>query len=349
MATSSPEQSIHLKSPRSPRQLPQLPHLPQIPIGGQRSPTQLSVTKSPLVFEFPPEYYPETPNTNFDFEEFGRVNENDRPLRSPSYCIRQGCRSPKSPSLHSPGRNSPIFQFSESRKSLGKTMSYPPKSPISGPPIIPMRSPSSTSFGCKSAKLLDYRRNSCFGLSGSKSPMSPTIVACSSHGLCSPKHSEMNLEQQSQNSLSYKNGSRTSSLEGSFKEKSDSPVDKRNSKKGSHFNRSQGCLDEAGRGEEGGHGKGGRDIARKSTSDLTEIEDADTEVTLLSSPRRRGSMKGGLGKRAFRFLFVPAQPRLSLGETLLKRFIVNVSWVQVVLFGDDFRRLGKVCPGVRHE
>ncbi|XP_076239423.1 uncharacterized protein LOC143182353 [Calliopsis andreniformis] len=297
MATSSTGQSMHLKSPRSPRQLPQLPH---IPIGGQRSPTQLPLNKSPgtpLVFEFPPEYYPETPNTNFDFEEFGRTSESERAPRSPSYYVRQGCKSPKTPSLHSPIRKSPIFQLSECKKSLGKTMSYPPKSPISGLPMVPVRSPSSSSFGCKSPKPFDHRRNSCFGFSGPKSPMSPTIVTCSSHTLSSPKHSEVSLEQQP-NCLSYKNsGSRTSSLEGSFKEKSESPVDKKGSKKGSHFNRSQGCLDETGKGKEDTDGK---NIARRSTSDLTEIEDADTEVTLLSSPRRRGSMKGGLAYLASR-------------------------------------------------
>nr|XP_012136889.1 PREDICTED: uncharacterized protein LOC100883976 isoform X2 [Megachile rotundata] len=295
MATNSPGQSIHLKSPRSPRQLPQLP---QIPIGGQRSPTQLSVVKSPgtpLVFEFPPEYYPETPNTNFDFEQFGRANEVDRAPRSPSYYVRQGCRSPKSPNpdlLHSPGRKSPIFQFCETRKNLGKTMSYPPRSPVSGSPIVPVRSPSSSSFGSKSPKLFDHRRNSCFGLSGSKSPMSPTIVTSSIHGSTSPKHCETNME----NNLNYKNGSRRSSVEGSFKEKS-SPIEKKGSKKG-HLNRSQGCLDEAGNSQgkpkEENYEKEEKNIARRSTSDLTEIEDADTEVTMLSSPRRRGSMKGGL-------------------------------------------------------
>ncbi|XP_076672820.1 uncharacterized protein LOC143371490 [Andrena cerasifolii] len=309
MAMSSPGQSIHLRSPRSPRQLPKLP---QIPIGGQRSPTQLSVTKSPgtpLVFEFPPECYPETPNTNFDFEEFGRANEPDRLPRSPSCYARQGCRSPKSPNpdlLHSPGRKSPIFKFVEGRKCLGKTMSYPPKSPISGPPIVPPRSPSSVSFGCKSPKLLDHRRNSCFGLNSAKSPMSPTIVTPPPHGLPSPKQSEVIPDQPSPSSVNYKNNaSRTSSLEGSIKglkEKSDSPMEKKSAKKSSHFNRSQGCLDQAGKGndEEVGHRRSGRNIARKSTSDLTEIEDADTEVTLLSSPRRRGSMKGGLAYLASR-------------------------------------------------
>nr|XP_034174616.1 uncharacterized protein LOC117601659 [Osmia lignaria] len=305
MATNSPGQSIHLKSPRSPRQLPQLP---QIPIGGQRSPTQLSAVKSPstpLVFEFPPGYYPETPNTNFDFEQFARANETDRAPRSPSYYVRQGCRSPKSPNpdlLHSPGRKSPIFQFCETRKNLGKTMSYPPRSPIPGSPIIPARSPSSTSFVPKSPKSFDHRRNSCFGFTGSKSPMSPTIVTSSSHGPCSPKLSEIHLEQL--NNGNHKNsGSRRSSMESSFKER-ESPIEKKGGKKGGHMNRSQGCLDEVGKSQgrtkEEDYEKSGKSMARRSTSDLTEIGDGDTEVTLLSSPRRRGSMKGGLAYLASR-------------------------------------------------
>ncbi|OAD61268.1 hypothetical protein WN48_02584 [Eufriesea mexicana] len=306
MATNSPGQSIHLKSPRSPRQLPQLP---QIPIGGQRSPTQLSVGKSPgtpLVFEFPPEYYPETPNTNFDFEEFGRLNELDRGPRSPSYYARQGCRSPKSPNpdlLHSPSRKSPIFQFSESRKNLGKTMSYPPRSPVSVSPVVPVRSPSSSSFGSKSPKPFDHRKNSCFGLSGSKSPMSPTIVAPLVHGFSSPKHPELNLDQH--NNSNYKNsGSRVSSSDGSSKEKNDSPSSKKGSKNSGHFNQSQGCLSETEKSlsesKEDVYGMNGRNISRRSTSDLTDMEDADTEVTLLSSPRRRGSIKGGLAYLASR-------------------------------------------------
>ncbi|XP_031842329.1 uncharacterized protein LOC116431292 isoform X2 [Nomia melanderi] len=304
MATSSPGQSIHLKSPRSPRQLPQLA---QIPIGGHKSPTQLSVTKTPstpLVFEFPPEYYPEIPNSNFDFTEFGRTNESERPPRSPGYYSRKGCRSPKSPNrdlLHSPGRKLPLFQVTESRKCLGKTMSYPPKSPISEPPMIPTRSSSSSNFGPKSPKPFDHRRNSCFGLNGSKSPMSSTIVTPTSHGLPSPKYSELNIEHQSQNSGNYKNGSRTSSVEGSFKDRSYSPAEDKCAKKSGHFNRSQGCLDETGKGQSNGDDATyGKNMSRRSTSDLTEIEDADTEVTLLSSPRRRGSMKGGLAYLASR-------------------------------------------------
>ncbi|XP_076302573.1 uncharacterized protein LOC143220867 isoform X2 [Lasioglossum baleicum] len=287
MATSNPAQSMHLKSPRSPRKLPQLP---PIPIDGQRSPTQLSVTKThctPLVFEFPPEYNPETPNTNFDFEEFGRLNEVDRSPRSPGYYARS--RSSNRDLLNSPGRKSPTFQFCEPRKILGKTMSYPPKSPISGPPAVPARSSSPSNYGPKSPK---HRRNSCFEISGSKSPLSTTMP--------SPKYSKLNLEQ-SQNSPPYKNSSRPSSVEGSFKDRSNSPAEKKPTKKSSHYNRSQGCLDEAGKGQ----GKEndvayGTNTSKRSTSDLSEMEDADTEVTLLSSPRRRDSIKSGLAYLASR-------------------------------------------------
>lgn len=315
MATNSPGQSTHAKSPRSPRQLPQLP---QIPIGGQRSPTQLSVSKSPgtpLVFEFPPEYYPETPNTNFDFEEFGRLNEAEaRGQRSPSYYPRQGCRSPKSPSAHSPGRKSPIFQFVETRKNLGKTMSYPPRSPACGSPAVPTRSPSSAGFATKKP-FEGHRRNTCFGLNGSKwDPVSATMAASMGHGSSSPKHEKTGVEQREGSNASYKNGggSRPSSVEGGggggARERGDSPSGRRGGgKRSSHFNRSQGCLNEAensrSESQEDVYGKNGRNISRRSTSDLTDMGDADTEVTLLSSPRRRGSMKGGLGEWFFGFFF----------------------------------------------
>lgn len=324
MATNSPGQSIHVKSPRSPRQLPQLP---QIPIGGQRSPTQLSVGKSPgtpLVFEFPPEYYPETPNTNFDFEQFGRgLNEAEArgQQRSPSYYPRQGgSRSPKSPNpdhpAHpSPGRKSPIFQFvAETRKNLGKTMSYPPRSPVrcGAPGPIPLRSPSSAGFAPKKP-FEGHRRNTCFGLNGSKrDTMGASTMG---HGSPSPKHERKEkkstgVEQREGSSAGYKNGggSRAGSVEGS----GDSPSGAKRGgggggKRSSHFNRSQGCLNEAensrSESQEDVYGKNGRNISRRSTSDLTDMGDADTEVTLLSSPRRRGSMKGGLGEWFFGFFF----------------------------------------------
>lgn len=65
-----------------------------------------------------------------------------------------------------------------------------------------------------------------------------------------------------------------------------------------YLNKSQGCLNEAVKKEarSGTSVKSERNMSRKSTSDLTELNDADTEVTILSSPRRRGSMKGGLGE-----------------------------------------------------
>lgn len=131
--------------------------------------------------------------------------------------------------------------------------------------------------------------------------MSPTIVTPLNHGLSSPKHVE--LDHQTPNSASYKNsGSMGSSVEGLLKDRGESPSEKKVPKRTGHFNRSQGCLDEAGKSKEDDHGYGRneRNIARRSTSDLTEIEDADTEVTLLSSPRRRGSMKGGLAYLASR-------------------------------------------------
>lgn len=307
MATSSPGPSIHPKSPRSPRQLPALPRLQQTPIGEQRSRGQ-SVAKSPgtpLVFEFPPEYYPETPNTTFDFDEFGRAGEleQQRGPRSPSYYGRASPRSPKTPNnsemLHSPGRKSPIFQFCDPRKNLKQTASYPASS-------MADRSRSVNSagvYGQRSPKPFDRRRNSCFGLTSFKSPMSPTIVTPSD--ATSPKLERgLELDQKSvcREIGGYK--SKAPSLEGSFglQEKlADGIADRsRNVKMGGHFNKSQGCLDEAGhrKGSDGRsrHGRGNKNMSRRSTSDLTDMGDADTEITLLSSPRRRGSMKGGLGE-----------------------------------------------------
>lgn len=137
-------------------------------------------------------------------------------------------------------------------------------------------------------------------------------------GLSSPKHEreKTSVEQREGNNASYKNGSRPGSVEGggSSRERGDSP---KRGKRNSHFNRSQGCLNEAensqGESQEDVYGKNGRNISRRSTSDLTDMGDADTEVTLLSSPRRRGSMKGGLGEWffgffSFVFLFFPSPP-----------------------------------------
>lgn len=314
MATSSPGQSIHLKSPRSPRQLPALPRLQQMPIVEQKSPTHSqSLIKSPgtpLVFEFPPEYYPETPNTNFDFDEFGRADEleQQRSPRSPSYYARASPRSPKNSNnevLYSPGCKSPVFQFCDLRKRLEQAASYPASVTS---PVIDRRSVNSSSYDQKSPKSFERRRNSCFGLASLKSPMSPTIVTSSSHETTSPKldqNSELDLKGICQEIGGYNsNAAGKTSLESSFamQEKIVEGTDcLRSTKMGGHFNKSQGCLNEAGRSQYKGsdehlkRGKGDKNISRRSTSDLTDMADADTEITLLSSPRRKGSMKGGLG------------------------------------------------------
>lgn len=334
MATSSPGQSIHLKSPRSPRQLPALPrlHQQQVSIGEQRSPTHSqSVTKSPgtpLVFEFPPEYYPETPNTNFDFDEFGRAGEHEQQRAPSCYTRATGPpRSPKTPNseiLHSPGRKSPIFQFCEPRKqNLKQTTNYP----------INDRSrtanSSSSSYG---PKPFDRRRSSCFSQSSLKSPMSPTIVTSTSHDAISPtsdQSAELDQKTAGRESGIYKsNGSsKTASLEGppGMQEKIVEATGERqrNVKMSGYLNKSQGCLDEAGRGSKGSnansrHGRGEKNMSRRSTSDLTDMNDAETEITLLSSPRRRGSMKGGLGE-SLHFLF-------SIYHTTYR--IYNVSVIQ---------------------
>lgn len=315
MATSSPGQSIHLKSPRSPRQLPTLPRHQQVPIVEQRSPTHSqSLTKSPgtpLVFEFPPEYYPETPNTNFDFDKFGCANELEQQhdLRSPSYYTHASPKSPQNSSndiLNSPGRKSPIFQLCDPRKNLKQAASYPTSTTSSM--VDRNRTASSSSYGQRSPKSFERRRNSCFSLASLKSPMSPTIVMSSSRSPTSPKfdrNSEFNLKNIGREISGHNNNSiRKTSLEGSFsmQEKISETIDlTRSVKTGRHFNKSQGCLNEFGRNHFKGsdehlrHGKSEKNMARRSTSDLTDMVDADTEITLLSSPRRRGSMKGGLG------------------------------------------------------
>ncbi|KAM0727397.1 GTP-binding protein RAD [Formica fusca] len=327
MATNSPGQSIHIKSPRSPRQLPALPRLQQqVPIAEQRSPTLgQSLTKSPgtpLVFEFPPEYYPETPNTNFDFDEFGRAGEleqqrgprSPRSPRSPSYYTRVTGppRSPMTPNseiLHSPGHKSPIFQFCDPRKNLKQAASYP-MSATSSSMIDRSRSVnSSCGYGQRSPKPFNRRRNSCFGLTSLKSPMSPTIVTPTSHNVTSPKADrspDVDQKSVSRETVGYKSNDtgKSPSMEGSLgmHEKTAEETGERSKsiKMNGRFNKSQGCLDEVGREHREGskersrHRKGEKNMSRRSTSDLTDMGEADTEITMLSSPRRRGSMKGGL-------------------------------------------------------
>lgn len=358
MATNSLGQSIHLKSPRSPRQLPALPRHQQpqaLSIGEQRSPTSQSLSKSPqtpLVFEFPPEYCPETPNTNFDFDEFRHAGEQQRGSRSPTCYARPAInagppRSPKSPKSkndgnreipHSPGRKSPIFQFCDPRKCLKQTASYP-ATVTSSTTIDRSRSMNSScgSYDHRSPKPFDRRRNSCFGLTGLKSPMSPTIVTRTSHETTSPNR-DWNPELDTPKSAGREIGgccsngtSKPSSLDGpiSLQEKqiaagATSESRSRSVKMSGYFNKSQGCLDEAGRGRCKGsdgrsrHGRSEKNISRRSTSDLTDMGDADTEITLLSSPRRRGSMKGGLGKFCSasylsRFFYEPRSDPWSIG------------------------------------
>ncbi|XP_015172882.1 PREDICTED: uncharacterized protein LOC107064582 [Polistes dominula] len=304
MATNSPESSNQLKSPRSPRQLP------QIPISGQRSPCQMSVTNTPgtpLVFKFPAKYYPETPNTNFDFDGFTSTADSDKvgSSRSPSYySLNKNQKSANSSdtSLHSINRKSTVFKFCDPKKSLGKTMSYPPKSPISSSNNNTMNdshgSVSSFNFSPKSPKMFDRRRNSSFVLGGLNSPISPTIVApTSSSSHCSPKHSDSELRSPKEGNVVIEDENVDQNC--SINEKIHA------SKMGGYLNRSQGCLNDTTRNREGSslnkrNNKNEKNMARRSTSDLTEIEDAETEVTLLSSPRRRGSMKGGLAYLASR-------------------------------------------------
>jgi len=322
MATNSPKQSSHLKSPRSSRQLPALPrlHQQQVPIGEQRSPTHSQlVVKSPgtpLVFEFPPEYCPETPNTNFDFDEFGRAAEHEqqRALRSPNHysCTSGLSRSPKSLNseiMHSLGRKSPIFQLCEPRKqNLKQTASYPASVMIDRSRSA--NSSSSSSYGPRSPKPFEWRRSFCFSQSSLKSPMSPTIVTSTSYDTSSPtsdRNAELDQKTGSRESGTCKSNSssKTPSLESppGVHENIAKGTGKRQRgvKIGRYFNKSQECLDEAGRNSKGSdansrHRKGEKNMSRRSTSDLTDSYDADTEITLLSSPRRRGSMKGGLGE-----------------------------------------------------
>lgn len=289
MAMNSP--GGYMKSPKSPRQLPQLP------ISGQRSP--MSVTKSPnasRVFEFPSGINDGPKGSTFDFDDFVNAVESTSSQdlsrsKSPSCSGLSGTKSPKSNFPTSPGNESPLFQFCNPKKIINKTMSYPPKSPVS--PGITHRSPSSISFGQKSPKPFDRRRNSCFNF-GPKSPMSPTIVMTSGH---SPTSSAYEMESKfgrdfSKGGKLWGPGKRYSS----WNEKDRENYKRTRNKMGSHFNKSQGCLNERENERYTGNVKNEKNIARKSTSDLTELEDADTEVTLLSSPRRRGSMKGGLGE-----------------------------------------------------
>lgn len=144
--------------------------------------------------------------------------------------------------------------------------------------------------------------------------MSPTIVTPTSHDTTSLQASQNSeLDQKGAREIGgYKNSSpgKTPSLEShpGLQEKTGEETGERSrsAKICGHFNKSQGCLDEISRGhcegsnERSKHRRGEKNMSRRSTSDLTDMADAETEITLLSSPRRRGSMKGGLGES---FLF----------------------------------------------
>ncbi|XP_033225805.1 uncharacterized protein LOC117178488 [Belonocnema kinseyi] len=293
MAMNSP--GPYMKAPKSPRQLPQLP------ISGQRSPIAGSRSPStPRVFEFPPDFNQETMSTTFNFEDFvqAAVSKSSQDLsgaKSPSCSGLSGTKSLKGKFPSSPSQESSVFQFCNPRKGINKMMSYPPKSPIS--PGLTHRSPSSLSFGPKNPKLIDKRRNSCFTF-GPKSPMSPTIVTTFGQRSTSPGY-----EMESKCGRDFGKGGTLcgpGKRFGSLREKDRESLKKTRGKLGSQFNKSQGFLNEKTNEEKVGPVTKERNIARKSTSDLTELGDAETEVTILSSPRRRGSMKGGLAYLASR-------------------------------------------------
>lgn len=295
MAMNSPGQQF-VKSPKSPRQLPQLPiKKGSSSIGGFKSPG------TPRVFEFPPECNAETPNTNFDFEDFVRAAEAKSPTVPKSPMYLEISKSPKSPSqqnsLPSPsqdnrGSSPTIFKFCSPRRTFSKTLSCPPKSPMS--PSVPSRSSSSMSFGPKSPNK-PYRRNSCFSF-GPKSPMSPTIVTRRSPSPNCTEMEQLNGIQRSNDFFGNNSSKQGSSVDLWLENNSESNGRKSRAaaRIGNNLNKSSSCLSETEKSKTENKG-----IARRSTSDLTEIGDTETEVTVLSSPRRRGSMKGGLGKDLF--------------------------------------------------
>ncbi|KAK0073655.1 hypothetical protein PV325_009442 [Microctonus aethiopoides] len=345
MAMNSPGSYINLKSPRSPRQLPQLPKSASIISSNcQRSPNpalqnvSCKSPSTPRVFEFPPEYYPETPNANFDYDEFGKLNRNNSGSRSSllpdssnvtvasnigrsgSFCSQKSSSSSIKSSQNSPDVKSQIFQFCKPRKQFGKTLSYPPKSPVSpskstppGPFMRMNKSPTS----CSSMQNFNHqqkssiksierpRRNSCFNLGPSNSPT--TIITASSRSP-SPRNADNDVFETCLNEESHDQYHKSVGDKTKFSKKQnshDSPHKIRERLGSLHLNRSHGCLNEAL--ERTYMRSSVKAVSRRSTSDLTEldttsvtattaaVDEAETEVTILSSPRRRGSMKGGLG------------------------------------------------------
>ncbi|XP_008553262.1 uncharacterized protein LOC103575310 [Microplitis demolitor] len=313
MAMNSPGSYTNLKSPKSPRQLPQLPQ-PISSTSGQRSPKhplQDSSCKSPSpprVFEFPPEYYPETPNANFDFEDFGKINSVTLSSHSSHLPESGSCSnfnrslsfySQNSSGIKSPrsfeSSTSPVFQFCNPKKNFGKTLSYPPKSPVSPSSIgsiMRSRSPScgsSQNFNQNSKSSVEYnRRNSCLNLRPVNSPK--TIVTSSSRSP-SPRAAETDCDKF------YKASENTVSK----KQDNDSPKNIKKRLGSFQLNKSYGCLNEVA--ENMSMRSSVKNISRRSTSDLIDaaaVDENETETTILSSPRRRGSMKGGLAYLASR-------------------------------------------------
>ncbi|KAJ8672519.1 hypothetical protein QAD02_003778 [Eretmocerus hayati] len=196
-----------------------------------------------------------------------------------------GSPSPTSPS----SVKSTIFQFCKPRRHVSKTQSYPPET---------SSLTSSSSAGTPVCLKPTQRRQSL-------NPISPTIVAphhidenardLSSDDEFPPRSRSIIGEFQQQRLAGFENWHHESLKMHTRKRRCSQILS-------SSINKSQGCLKEAQK-REFKRKTSSRDekvISRKSTSDLTEINDGDTEVTVLSSPRRRGSMKGGLAYLASR-------------------------------------------------
>lgn len=189
---------------------------------------------------------------------------------------------------------SPIFEFCKPRRSLVKTSSYSPQSPLS--PKIPSRKP--TLKGSKNPKNLERRRHSVMSIN----PLSPTIMMTQMSSN-RPKLPSSALDESTSptkdivenlqfTTTEVEQSSRLTTVKTQTRETG--------SQHCSYSIKSHECLQmdirrDSTRSNQGERVQNKKNVVRKSTSDLTEINDADTEVTLLSSPRRRGSMKGGLG------------------------------------------------------
>ncbi|CAB0043693.1 unnamed protein product [Trichogramma brassicae] len=319
------------KSPKSPRQLPPLPLLSnqRSSKSSERSASSsvsggsvIAETKSPStprVFEFPPEFShhfdAETPNTNFDFEDFvkaekNRSSQNEFSTDTSTLVISSGVSKSTLPSSC---EQSMIFEFCKPRRNIIKTMSYPPKSPISPSINVPVQHQSSSikRRGHNTDSINQVRRNSCLDLG----PMTPNLKK--RLGLMASSNSA-GLFDSSQDEENDPQSSVASSLTTTFNAQQQQPSRTINwhheslkmrsrkqrqplQKRLIHLNKSQGCINEAVDSAESLSSRNRESrVARKSTGDLTELNDTDTETTVLSTPKRRGSMKGGLAYLASR-------------------------------------------------